>query len=338
MPNIWRTDYRVFLSSRLARVECIISDGILPRESRVIIGGDEKIGKTILVTQMALDIASGMPFLGLFDIPSAKKVVLIQAEVPQREYRRRLGKSVKRYSRKISSGYLTIIGAPVLDIESATGHNLLRNIIAETNAEVIIFDPMYKFHSRDEDRAGEMKHVLAVLDSLIAEYDISVVMTHHLRKPFMSTSGRVVRMGTKEISGTSLLTRWADSLLVATPNPPKVVLDMVLRHAEEDIPRVILTLNRNNVLFDAEIPGGPTAAEAVILALVAGGTTRYIDVMRTGAQQLNVTPGHVKKIIASCRTKGLLSTGPLQLLLPGPTGTTWETEEDEIAAPIDDDL
>jgi len=338
MTKLWRNEYRDFFRSPVPSPPAIVEEGLLPVQSRMIIGGEENVGKTILATQLALDIASGSSFLRLFDISKPRRVLVIQAEVAEALYQRRLAKSVKIYSRKIRSGYLHFAG-PGIELDTKTGSDLFMTMVSETKADVVIIDPMYKFCSGDENSAGEVKRFLHVLDSALSEYGISVIMTHHKRKPYVTSSGKVVRVGLADFRGSSVLTGWADSRLIMTDNPPKVTLDMELRHATSKPQRIILTLDRKTMLFTAELPGSATLAEAVVVALVARGITRYNQLAAEVAKELGKSTRHAKRVIASCRAKGLVGTATPQLLLP--QASSWDVEEDEIdVSPIavgDDD-
>ena len=333
MTKLWRHEYRDFFRSPVPSPPAIVEEGILPVQSRMIIGGEENVGKTILATQLALDIASGMSFLRLFDVPKPRKVLMIQAEVAEPLFQRRLAKSVKIYSRKIRAGYLHFAG-PGMELNTKTGSDLFMTMIDESKAEVIVIDPTYKFYMGNENDAGEVKRFLHVLDSALSEYGVSVILTHHMRKPFISQSGKVIRVGLADFRGSSVLTGWADSRIMMINNAPKVTLDMELRHATSKPPRVIMTLDRKTALFTAEIPGGATAAEQQVLAIVASGTRRYAELVTQSMVLLNVSRRHVERIIASCRSKGLISQGVPKLLIAGPMGTSWQTEEDEISVPI----
>lgn len=329
MTDLWRHDYRSFLRSARKQPPAIIEEGILPVRTRMVIAGEENVGKTILAAQLAMDVSSGMPFLGLFDTPDARRVVSVQAEVPEALFQRRLAKSVKLYSRKIAPGFLTLTG-PAIEIDTSTGADLLSTLIKETKAELLIIDPAYKFHTSDENDATSMKRFLKVLDNMIDRYGIAVVMTHHKKKPQFTSAGKAIRSGLAEVRGSSVITGWADSRLLMTNSDPKVTLDMELRHAVAKPPRVILTLDRSRALFSAEIPGGPTAAEATVIALVASGVSAYGELAKQAAGSLKCTQRHAKRVIAACRTKGLLTLGIPQVVLAGTQGSTWETEEDEI--------
>src|SRR4051812_14622020 len=57
-----------------------IVDGLLAKGEFVICSATAKTGKSMLTLNLALSVASGIPFLG-YDVPKARKVSLIQAEV-----------------------------------------------------------------------------------------------------------------------------------------------------------------------------------------------------------------------------------------------------------------
>jgi len=69
-----------------------------------IISGCSGIGKSWLALNLGLSVASGKPFLGFFEVPKPKKVLLIQFELTNGQVKERIKILLKRYQ-----GYSKVI-------------------------------------------------------------------------------------------------------------------------------------------------------------------------------------------------------------------------------------
>ena len=299
-----------FLRLKFVR-EDIISDGILPTECRMVVGALPKIGKTTLVTQLALELASGTPFLGLFDVDRPYPVQIIQQELSDEAYYERLILAKPNFG-AIQTGFLSILNSRSLQIDTPAGRGEIENYITSWRPRVVIFDPLYKIHSKNEDKASEMHSVLNVLDSLIDKYKVAVILVHHLKKPTTDFRGRSVDLGMSELRGSSSLAAWADSILMMAPHPSTkgdIVLSFWLRHGQVD--PVILSPIDGKFTFDAQSQGHPTGQdEQAIVGILKNAPRNTIDHQALVAAVISQT-GHSKRAIqmamSSLRKKYLVA-------------------------------
>jgi len=63
---------------------CLVEPGLLPAQGILFIGGEPKVGKSLLVANLALSLAAGSDRLG-FPVPAARRVLVCQFElsIPQ---------------------------------------------------------------------------------------------------------------------------------------------------------------------------------------------------------------------------------------------------------------
>src|SRR5271169_1181491 len=66
-----------------------IEPGLLPPSGILFVGGEPKVGKSLLVANLALALASGSPHSG-FSIPAARRVLVCQFELPVPQFVDRL--------------------------------------------------------------------------------------------------------------------------------------------------------------------------------------------------------------------------------------------------------
>src|SRR5213595_4106429 len=68
---------------------CLIEPGLLPPEGILFVGGEPKVGKSLLVANLALALAAGKDRAG-FTVPAARRVLVCQFELPTEQFVARL--------------------------------------------------------------------------------------------------------------------------------------------------------------------------------------------------------------------------------------------------------
>src|SRR5215467_10701962 len=67
----------------------LVEPGLLPAQGILFLGGEPKLGKSLLVANLALSLAAGIDRLG-FPIPTARRVLICQFELPLPQFVSRL--------------------------------------------------------------------------------------------------------------------------------------------------------------------------------------------------------------------------------------------------------
>lgn len=290
--------------------EDIISEGVMPVRSRVVVAGPPKIRKTTLITQMALELASGTPFLGLFDIPKPTACILAELEIDEDSYRERLALA-RQTIYNIQPGFLFIGGPQPLLIDTPQGSSQLVSEITSKQPKVVILDPLYNLHTKNEDKASEIKPVLMFLDKLVREYSVSFVLIHHTSKGRTDNKGRRVDLGMDSIRGSNALYGWADSVLLMdeVPGQDNIILRFWLRHGAID--PVVLTLVKDTFTFTAQPQGQPTTVhEQAVSALLKSARNRKMEYQSLIAgirTKTNSSERTAQRAIASMKKKALIA-------------------------------
>ena len=60
---------------------CLVEPGLLPPQGILFVGGEPKVGKSLLVANLALSLAAGTGRSG-FTIPAPRRVLICQFELP----------------------------------------------------------------------------------------------------------------------------------------------------------------------------------------------------------------------------------------------------------------
>jgi len=121
---------------------------------------------------MALRLTTGTPFLDQFEVTKKHRGIIFQAEIADVSLQDRLMKMSRCLERKPEKGFLRLVNRKGLRLEDEKHFKAVRSLIEENGAEFVIFDPMFRYHGRDENKSSEMKGFLGRLDFLIQNYKV----------------------------------------------------------------------------------------------------------------------------------------------------------------------
>jgi RecA-family ATPase len=150
-------------------VPSLVEPGLLPAQGILFLGGEPKLGKSLLVANLALSLAAGADRLG-FPIPSARRVLICQFELPLPQFvsrlslmRRTLGPGAddRLFVDTRSAGHL---------LSTPQGLNHFLAAAQAAAAEVIVLDPLYSTHDQDEN---DTRAMAALCQSLLRLRDAS---------------------------------------------------------------------------------------------------------------------------------------------------------------------
>lgn len=157
---------------------------ILMEETVNILVADGGVGKTTLVTQLCLALASGMPFLS-FPCTAPINVLLLEAEGARSLYRKRSGKAAATLG--IKDYYVnprwTIQSKWMSDFNA--GGMVVEDQIRRSGAKVVVMDTLgYFLGEGDENSSKDWKQkIMFPLRRLRAMYGCAFILLHHEGKP-----------------------------------------------------------------------------------------------------------------------------------------------------------
>ncbi len=228
---------------------CLVEPGLLPPQGILFVGGEPKVGKSLLVANLALSLAAGADRIG-FPIPAPRRVLVCQFELPVPQFVSRLALMRRALGASADQHLLvdTRAAGHLLSAAQGLGHFLAAAQTA--SAEVIVLDPLYSAHDQDEN---DTRAMAALCQSLLRLRDASraaLIVVHHVRKS----------IGRHEIGsafrGSSALHAVGDSyLLVTRPSPQLATLELrfQFRYAAPQPPR-LLELNPQTLWFSSTTP------------------------------------------------------------------------------------
>jgi hypothetical protein len=260
---------------------CLVEPGLLPPQGILFVGGEPKVGKSLLVANLALSLAAGVDRIG-FPIPAPRRVLVCQFELPVAQFVSRLALMRRAVGAAADERLLVDTRASGHLLSAAQGLGHFVEAAKAAAAEVIVLDPLYSAHDQDENDTRAMASLCQSLLRLRDASRAALVVVHHVRKS----------IGRHEIGsafrGSSALHAVGDSYVLLTRPSPQlatVELRFQFRYAAAQPPR-LLELNPNTLWFSfAASPTGASVAprrkvakEDITQAFAqAGNPTRYTD-------------------------------------------------------------
>lgn len=195
----------------------IVKGGILSKGGRLLVSGAPKVGKSIFIENLALSVASGIPFLKSFGIDEGKtyKVLLLDRELGERSLFDRLQSLIKdRPGYAAAVDNLLIDQTTMFKLDQPGAKETLIGLVRANNVDVVILDTAYKFFSGDIESAKNVSKAFDTLDQVIAETGISVVLTHHHRKKGGDRTGKIDTPDPDSVAGSFLWTGWPNASIL----------------------------------------------------------------------------------------------------------------------------
>ena len=126
---------------------CLVEPGLLPPQGILFVGGVPKVGKSLLVANLALSLASGS-HRGGFSIPAPRRVLVCQFERPVPQFVDRLATMRKAMGTAADQNLLIDTRATGHLLSAPQGMNHFLSAAQSAAADVIILDPPYSTHCR----------------------------------------------------------------------------------------------------------------------------------------------------------------------------------------------
>jgi len=225
---------------------CLVEPGLLPSQGILFVGGEPKVGKSLLVANLALALAAGSDRLG-FPMPTPCRVLVCQFELPVPQFVSRLATMRHLLGPAADQNLLVDTRASGHLLSAPQGLNHFLSAARVAAAEIVILDPLYSTHDQDENDTRAMAALCQSLLRLREASRAALIVVHHVRKS----------IGRYEIGsafrGSSALHAVGDSyLLLVRPAPqvPTIELRFQFRYAAAQQPR-LLALNAETLWFEA---------------------------------------------------------------------------------------
>lgn len=166
---------RQFMASDEANNPDPIVEGLLHKEEFLLCSATAKTGKTFLAIELAKCVVTGTPFLGKY--PTTKgRVLYFETELKPFYLKQRLSKMLDQSAEENDE---LLICKKSIKIDTSDGEHDLIKAIMEYKPDLVILDPFYRLHTKNEDKAQEITPVLGFLKEIAQIYKTAFFVLHH---------------------------------------------------------------------------------------------------------------------------------------------------------------
>jgi RecA-family ATPase len=247
-----------FITSEDDTKPSIVGRGIIPVGGKVILGGATKTNKSFVVLNMAINLVKGQHLFGalykngtpVFPVTKPWRVLLFEQEVGRKGLKQRIRQFVSE-ERALGADLWKRSKDISYKLDTTEGLNLIREDIVSTKPDVVIFDPLSKYHSLDENSAQDMGRLMRIVDTLIKEYGCAVMFVHHTGLAVFSKEN--FREGGHMLRGSSAIFADVDTYIGLTRRSnsheaePMLRMELELRQGEPIVP-LHLKKRRNGLI------------------------------------------------------------------------------------------
>lgn len=218
--------------------------GILNLAGTGILSGQAKLGKTWVLLEAAISIASGLPFLDRYDVVQGP-VLLRSPEGPTRELEERIGQVCRRRGLVQRALPLYIVTGKTLALDSPADQETLLKVVRSVRPVFIGMDPFVRCFDGVESNADDVKRATGFVNELAQETGAAVMLTHHNAK-----DGSALR-------GSGVLLSFGDCYWLLNEENGRKRLEFILKHGASPAPLPLALTEENGdnrMLIDDSAP------------------------------------------------------------------------------------
>lgn len=208
--------------------------GLLHQGTKGMLASSSKAGKTWVLLDLALSVATGTKFLR-WDTRCGK-VLFLNFEIKREFFKERLGALIKR--RQVQNAenlHVWNLRGQTADFDALLRH-ILREV-AGKNYALIVLDPIYKaMIGRSENMASGVGMLCHQLERLAERTGAAILFAHHFTKGNPKKKAAIDRM-----SGSGVFSRDADTIVTLTEQttPGCYTVECILRNLPQAQPFVV---------------------------------------------------------------------------------------------------
>lgn len=181
-----------------------IVPGLLERMDRLILTGGEGGGKSTMLRQLAVQLASGVHPFRFFPI-TPLRVLMIDLENSPNQARRKLAPMVGNMGDRLDPDRLRLeIRSEGIDLTTRQDTRWLLERVLAAKPDVLLIGPIYRMSSADPSDDQAARAVIRVLDMVRVKFGVTLVIEAH--------AGHGSGMGQRELRpiGSSVWKRWPE--------------------------------------------------------------------------------------------------------------------------------
>ena len=189
-PELLPKTLSSLVKSDITAPPCYIEPSVLPVGGQLILASQAKTGKSFMMLELGRSLASAdAPFAApeLF-CPRACRVLMIEQELGEHGLKKRADvlytdEEVKRQG-FMADNFLYISKQPDLKLDTAKGLKLIYQICEEVEPDVLMLDPLGRFHNINENDNQAVSQLWGEIDQLQKTFPrMSLIASMHMSKP-----------------------------------------------------------------------------------------------------------------------------------------------------------
>ncbi|MBA7491714.1 hypothetical protein ES702_02262 [subsurface metagenome] len=297
----------------------IIGNGLLPKVGFMVIGAYAKEGKTLLALQLSLNLITGTPFLGEFDVKDHNKVCYIYGENTESGLKGYLKRQIKGFEKKekIKIGdrelnNLAYVNGRNFSFGSEKDLKELRDYLMKEDFNIVILDPIGRFIDFDINRGENILKFLKSIDTL---GERAWILIHHYRKPDYLIEDKIDPI--HKLVGSSNLGNYCESFMGLEREDIKrneniKVLHIKMRREAEPAPiylhRTPEFLYYETIDFDDLPTVKDTKIDDIadILKFSFSGKATYKEITKLASDRLGVTTKRIAQLLKDAKKAGII--------------------------------
>lgn len=226
----------------------LVGSGLLKNNSILVIGGPPKLGKSLAMVTMLMQLAAGKPIFGVskttdhhgnrawtFPVSKPCRVLYFEQEVGEMDMQERALGMLKCFDTDDQATICANFAIHSTDracrLDTLEGFTRMEKIIREFKPDVVAIDPIKEYHYSAENDAQAMSLVFRPILQLKDEMLFALMVNHHLSKPSQNSP----KDGPDELRGSGYLFGLGDTFLILKPDGRKsgrIKVDITLRRGK----------------------------------------------------------------------------------------------------------
>lgn len=227
-------------------------------------GGAAKSNKSFVVLNIAMDLAKGRNLFNatyknetpVFPVTKPYTVLLIEQEIGADGLKKRMNGILMGELDKAICPFFVKSKDTAMRLDTAEGLAAIEREVDETRPDLLILDPISKFHLLDENSAQDMGRVMRTGDYFIQKYNLSILYVHHTGLAVYDRENN--RRGGNRLRGSSAVFADVDTFVevqrlgAAHTAEPVLSLNFELRQGEPIAPQMVQRLRNGSVIYKGE--------------------------------------------------------------------------------------
>ncbi len=222
------------------------AEALIPKSSKVLIGGLAKVGKSFLLINLIEELTKGGKVWGLneFSVPVPLRVLYVDQEIGLYGLQRRIKNYYEAAGTEPRNSYY-LSRVPEMELDRPQGRRMLEDSVEECEAQVVVIDPISQSMWGDDSSNRDVRSLFHELDILLNKFEsegLSIVLCHHFGKPPKQWKDKVeydpgdkynFRGASKWIDAPDTLVTCVRTNCEASHGKWCITVDYTFRHDEE---------------------------------------------------------------------------------------------------------